>query len=289
MSNKFSNRLKILRIKYGYTQKELSKIIGIKQTTISNYEKGLRFPDAYKLKQIANLFNVSVDYLLGQDDSILIRESVKSNLINKEDYKFFLDYLLQGKKEEARQLILDICNMGATIDDIYFNILEKTLIETGYFWEKGKVDVWKEHYVSENILDIMRDVGSFYEKEKNIEKSVIALTAGGELHNIGIKMISDLLELEGYKVTYLGSNVPVLSLINAIESENAKVIAISVTMEYNIESSKNIIEAIRNKFRDKAPTIIIGGRAFLNIKDVCSVTGADYYCKNINDIRAVII
>lgn len=289
MSNKFSKRLKILRIKYGYTQKEISKIIGIKQTTISNYEKGLRFPDADKLKQIANLFNVSVDYLLGQDDSILIRESVKSNLINKEDYKIFLDYLLEGKKEDARQLILDICNMGVPIDDIYYNILEKTLIEIGDLWGKGKVDVWKEHYVSENILDIMRDIKSFYEKEKNIKKSVIALTASGELHNIGLKMISDLLELEGYKVTYLGVNVPTLSLLNAIESENPKVIAISVTMEYNIDSSKNMIEAIRSKFRDKAPIIIIGGRAFLNIKDVCSVTGADYYCKNINDIRAIII
>lgn len=288
MNEKFANRLKTLRKLKGYTQKDFSKIIGVKQTTVSNYEKGLRFPDLDKLNQIANIFNVSVDYLIGRneiDNEIIDGEKYK--LLNKEDYKTVLDYLLNGYKDKARNLIMDIYNSGVEIEYIYFNILEKILKEVGKLWEIGKIDVWNEHYVSENILDIMREVKSIQDNKKCNNLSLISLTAGAEEHNIGIKMLSDLLEVEGYNVTYLGSNIPTASIINAIRSKKPKVIAISVTIPNNVESAKNIIKAIRDEFHEKAPKIIVGGLAFSKIDNVCNYIDADYYCKDIEDIKKV--
>lgn len=283
MRNRFGEELKKLRNKFGYTQRELSNILGIKQTTISNYEKGLRFPDADKLKQISDLFNVSIDYLLNGEDKKIINKNNYS--INKEEYKEFLQYLLNGYKNKARDLILNIYNNGMDIECIYFNILETALKEVGVLWEIGEIDVWNEHYISESILDIMREVKSYQKINDNKESSVICLTAGSEQHNIGIKMIADLLEVSGIKVIYLGSNLPTLSIINAIKSENPKYIAISVTISSNIESAKNVIKAIRTSFKNKAPLIIVGGMAFTNINDVCKETDADFYCKDLDEIK----
>ncbi|MFU7515169.1 cobalamin-dependent protein [Clostridium sp. HCS.1] len=283
MRNRFGEELKKLRNKFGYTQRELSNILGIKQTTISNYEKGLRFPDADKLKQISDLFNVSIDYLLNGEDKKIINKNNYS--INKEEYKEFLQYLLNGYKNKARDLILNIYNNGMDIEWIYFNLLETALKEVGVLWEIGEIDVWNEHYISENILDIMREVKSYQKINDNKESSVICLTAGSEQHNIGIKMIADLLEVSGIKVIYLGSNLPTLSIINAIKSENPKYIAISVTISSNIESAKNVIKAIRTSFKNKAPLIIVGGMAFTNINDVCKETDADFYCKDLDEIK----
>lgn len=283
MRNRFGEELKKLRNKFGYTQRELSNILGIKQTTISNYEKGLRFPDADKLKQISDLFNVSIDYLLNGEDKKIINKNNYS--INKEEYKEFLQYLLNGYKNKARDLILNMYNNGIDIEWIYFNILEVALKEVGVLWEVGEIDVWNEHYISESILDIMREVKSYEKINDDKESSVICLTAGSEQHNIGIKMIADLLEVSGIKVIYLGSNLPTLSIINAIKSENPKYIAISVTISSNIESAKNVIKAIRTSFKNKAPLIIVGGMAFTNINDVCKETDADFYCKDLDEIK----
>lgn len=288
MNDKFANRLKALRKLKGYTQKDFSDIIGVKQTTVSNYEKGLRFPDLDKLNQIANIFNVSVDYLIGRNefDNEII-DTNKYKIVNKEEYKRVLEYLLNGNKDKARNLIINIYNSGVEIEFIYFNILEKVLKEIGRLWEIGKIDVWNEHYVSENILDIMREIKSIQDKKKYNNISLISLTAGAEEHNIGIKMISDLLEVEGYNVTYLGSNIPTNSIINAIRSKKPRAIAISVTISHNIEAAKNIIKAIRDVFNGNSPIIIIGGMAFNNINDVFNEIGADYYCKDIEDIKRV--
>ncbi|WP_291708340.1 cobalamin-dependent protein, partial [Clostridium sp.] len=210
----------------------------------------------------------------------------KSNyLVNKDEYKEFLKYLLNGYKNKARDLILNMYNNGIDIEWIYFNILEVALKEVGVLWEVGEIDVWNEHYISENILDIMRELKSHQRINDNRESSIICLTAGSEQHNIGIKMIADLLEVSGIKVIYLGSNLPTLSIINAIKSENPKYIAISVTITNNIESAKNVIKAIRAYFKNKAPLIIVGGMAFANINDVCKETDADFYCKDLDEIK----
>ncbi len=60
-------RLKQLRTKRGMSQSELGKIIGVSPSTIGMYEQERRLPEVPTLKKIASFFNVSVDYLLGND------------------------------------------------------------------------------------------------------------------------------------------------------------------------------------------------------------------------------
>lgn len=64
----FGNRLRQLRKAKGLTQAELAKLLSIGESTISFYESGKRQPDYETLIRIADLFNVSVDYLLGRTD-----------------------------------------------------------------------------------------------------------------------------------------------------------------------------------------------------------------------------
>lgn len=293
MSKELSNRIKELRKKNKYTQKELAELLEVGQTTIANYEKGLRVPDAEKLNKIADLFQVTLDYLLGRDENKqnLDKEAKPNSMAFKsidEVYKVFLENLLKGYREEARSSILDLYEEGINIGQIYFDILEKALKEVGALWEQGVIDVWKEHLISEALLDIMRELRV---KEKSIYgrvHSLIALTPVPEMHNIGLKMIADMLELEGWHVVYLGSSVPAISLIKAIEAEEPDLVAISVTLPYHIEAAKHTIAAIKNYFRQKSPNIIIGGAAFANCRNVCEETGANYYGINLEDIKAAV-
>lgn len=68
--NKFSERLKYLRKMKGITQVELSKYLGYGYTAISNYENTVHQPDYDTLMKIAEYFGVSVDFLIGFDDSV---------------------------------------------------------------------------------------------------------------------------------------------------------------------------------------------------------------------------
>lgn len=61
----FGDRLKLLREKNVKSQTDLGNHLGVGRTAISNYESGYTEPDIQKLLKIADYFNISLDYLLG--------------------------------------------------------------------------------------------------------------------------------------------------------------------------------------------------------------------------------
>lgn len=63
-----SIKLKVARKKCNLTQKDLATILGIPRTTYNGYELGTSEPDFKTLVCIADLLNVSIDYLLGRTD-----------------------------------------------------------------------------------------------------------------------------------------------------------------------------------------------------------------------------
>lgn len=67
--NSFGAKLKSCRKDMSLSQKELGQKIGVAESTISLYESNKRFPDAETLHKISSLFNVSLDYLLGNSTS----------------------------------------------------------------------------------------------------------------------------------------------------------------------------------------------------------------------------
>ena len=62
------NRIKELRINAGLTQKEIATALGCNQSAIGKYEREDLEPNITALKTLADLFNCSIDYLLGRED-----------------------------------------------------------------------------------------------------------------------------------------------------------------------------------------------------------------------------
>lgn len=62
-------RLKKLRTDKKLTQEELGKKINVTKVSISGYENGNRSPDTETLQRIADIFDVSTDYLLGRTEN----------------------------------------------------------------------------------------------------------------------------------------------------------------------------------------------------------------------------
>ena len=64
----FSEKLQILRKSKGMTQEELAEKLGVSRQAVAKWESSLVYPDIYNLVQISNLMNVSVDYLVKEQD-----------------------------------------------------------------------------------------------------------------------------------------------------------------------------------------------------------------------------
>lgn len=60
-----ADKIKLLREQNGLTQTELSRQLGITRSGVNAWEMGISVPSTQYIVELANLFNVSTDYLLG--------------------------------------------------------------------------------------------------------------------------------------------------------------------------------------------------------------------------------
>lgn len=81
----FGKTLKSLRQSAKMTQQELAKELGIPKSAVSGYEQDARFPSASMLLKIADIFNISTDYLCGR---VQERRTLDVTGLNAEDIEF---------------------------------------------------------------------------------------------------------------------------------------------------------------------------------------------------------
>ncbi|GIP35501.1 helix-turn-helix domain-containing protein [Paenibacillus sp. J2TS4] len=107
------NRIKSLRDQAGLSQKRLAESLGISNVQLSRYETGDRKPDPDTIRQIADFFDVSVDYLLGRDSrthqelpeiddpelNILFRDLKNASPEIREETRKFLEFLMEKEKD----------------------------------------------------------------------------------------------------------------------------------------------------------------------------------------------
>lgn len=112
-----AKRIKLLRKQKGLTQKQLADLLDISASTVAMYETGRREPDTQTLNKFAELFGVSVDYLLGREKTDM--ERLEENLalldpriqqayrslqdMDEEDLNFTLELIkiIENKKKKG--------------------------------------------------------------------------------------------------------------------------------------------------------------------------------------------
>ena len=98
-----AKRIKDLRLERGLTQKELGKIINVTKVSICCYENGTRTPTLETLLDLANYFEVDLDYLLGREEHVVV-EKTKMKTVRMAKEEIYLIKELR-KYENVYQLL----------------------------------------------------------------------------------------------------------------------------------------------------------------------------------------
>jgi methanogenic corrinoid protein MtbC1 len=194
--------------------------------------------------------------------------------------KQFLRLLLNGERHAASRLILDAVESGVTVKDIYLHVFQLSQREIGRLWQMNRVSVAQEHYCTAATQLIMAQLyPRIFRTEKN-GRRIVATSIGGELHEIGIRIIADFFEMEGWDSYYLGANCPTAAILQALTDRRADVLAISATMTFHIRAVENLIRAVRASENFHAVRILVGGYPFNVEPELWKRVGADAYAAN---------
>jgi methanogenic corrinoid protein MtbC1 len=141
----------------------------------------------------------------------------------------------------------------------------------------GHITVAQEHYCTACTQSIISQLYPRWIRAQTGSRKLIAVGVGGELHEIGLRMLADFFEMEGWNTYYLGSNMPAESLIRYLKEEPADLLAVSVTMTFHVSEVQSLIASIRKNSELDGLQIMVGGMPFNIDTELWKKVGADGY------------
>lgn len=181
-------------------------------------------------------------------------------MIKSEIQKLFLDALLVGDRQKCYEIFNSYITEGHSLKVVYETILKKALYRIGELWEYGKISVATEHLASAIVENLMN---AFYYRVisgKKIDKNVVVSCVEKEYHQIGIKMVSDVFEMNGWNSHFLGANTPTKELITFLKTIKPDILALSLSLYFHLPVLEKMIIEIREEFPELL--ILVGGQAF---------------------------
>ncbi len=194
-----------------------------------------------------------------------------------DEAKQYLDFLLNGKKSQAQALVTALVTNGVKIASIYDNIFKVTQQEIGLRWQNNRITVAHEHYCTAATQSIMSTLYPYIFASEKKGRKMLACSVSGDLHEMGIRMLSDLFEMDGWDTYYMGANMPEANIISALSEHKPQLLAISVTMPFHITKVQSLIQKIRNSNSLDTVKIMVGGYPFELVQDLWLKVGADAF------------
>ena len=133
----------------------------------------------------------------------------------------YLVAILEGDRRKAISLILRAADEGQGVPDIYLRVLQPAQEELGRMWLLGEINVAEEHFATMTTRLLMAQLHAREVCRAANGKTLVAAAVSGNQHDLGIQVVADLFEMEGWRVIQLGSNVPTADLAQAVEFYDA--------------------------------------------------------------------
>jgi len=187
----------------------------------------------------------------------------------------YLAALLRAQRQAASRMILDAVERGVDVKDIYLNVLQRTQYEIGRLWQTNRISVAEEHYCTACAQFVMTQLYPYIFRSERNGRRMVATCVGGELHEIGVRMVADFFEMEGWDTYYLGANTPARDILDTIAKREADIVGISVTIHYNLPQLLDLIAILKKSPDASTVKFLVGGRPFSLAPDLWQKTGAD--------------
>ncbi len=189
----------------------------------------------------------------------------------------YLLKLLQGDRREAVSLIHDTAAKGWRVADLYAQILIPAQREVGRMWASDEINVAEEHLATSTTKMLMSQLCGRAEARSLNQKVVVAATVPRDQHDVGLQMVTEFFDMDGWRTVPLGANVPTPDLLQAIEAFQADLLLLSASLNKHLLAVRDTILAIRQYPATQHVKILVGGSAFTGVADLAERFGADGY------------
>ena len=164
-------------------------------------------------------------------------------------------------------------------------VVAPALVRVGHGWAEGSVSVAQEHMATAVFRRVLGWLLRVYEVKDTAPRLIVA-TPPSQVHELGALMVATNAAAEGWRVTYLGPDLPVADLVSAAGQTGARAVAISAVY---VPEDVDLLAALREMragLPERVP-LIVGGAATPEIQVEAEAAGA-LVIRSLPELRAML-
>jgi len=195
----------------------------------------------------------------------------------------YLTLLVDGRDEAAINGILSLADSDLDVATIYRDVLLPAQREIGRRWQLGTATIADEHLVTEATRHVMARLA--YPTAGSADgRTVVAAAVAGNAHDVGLRAVADLYRLAGWRVRFLGADVPGRDLSGMLIG--ADLLLLGATLGVQVRQVAETIRLVRDAAGGQI-RIVVGGAPFDGVADLWRRIGADGYSASVDHAVAV--
>ena len=189
----------------------------------------------------------------------------------------YLLALLEGDRARASRLIFTALDGGLSLPELYLQVLLPAQQEVGRMWEADEILVAEEHFATSTTKMIFAQLRLRFTVRQRKDLTLVAAAVKGNQHDIGLEVVADFFDMDGWKVIHLGADMPVADLVQSVECYKPHLLALSVSLHTQLGTLAETVKAVRQIPQGAVTKILAGGLAFAATPDLAQQLGADGY------------
>lgn len=205
-------------------------------------------------------------------------------------YTAYLQAVRVGDRRRALATIERAQEAGLGLRELYLDVLQPVMREIGRLWQENEMTVAEEHLATAITMSAMLRLSLHTVLADGAPRLMIAACSETERHEIGLRMLCDLLDAEGWETVFLGPSVPAESLERMVRKRKPHVVALSASITPHLPQLRATIAALRvASGGDGAPLFLVGGRPFVEQAELAQAVGADLTARDAAEAVAAIV
>jgi methanogenic corrinoid protein MtbC1 len=185
----------------------------------------------------------------------------------------FLQAILAGDRRQAFAIASDAERHG--LADLYQHVAA-VMEQLGCLWQEGQISVAEEHLATAVCEAAIASLYPRLAWPVGGPPAMVACAAP-ERHQLGARMVADLLALDGWRVEFLGADVPVPAMVEMAVSRKPVLVGLSASIEQHLPAAAAAIGELRRA--QQGVRVLAGGRAVRALPDP-AVLGADAWASS---------
>lgn len=167
---------------------------------------------------------------------------------------------LAGERAPARELMLhETTAAGLSVPELYRRVLHPAQYRIGELWQRNEISVAREHLATAITESVMAELAASAPHAPSMGMRVVVACVEGELHDVGARMVADLLELDGFSVRFLGADTPTDSLLAILGEESPRLLVLSAAMPERLVELRTAVTRVGQAFGARV-CIFVGGQ-----------------------------